>query len=55
MVLRLGIDEYEEEEDLEGESASLPFVINRDLADRYGTRFAVFLDKNQIPSVAAVP
>ncbi len=54
MVLRLGIDEYEED-DLEGEAASLPFVIDRDLADRYGTRFTVFLDKNQIPSVTAVP
>ncbi len=52
-MLRLGIDEYEED-DLEGEAAGLPFVIEQDCAAQYGTRFSIFLDKNQVPVVTAL-
>jgi len=54
VVLRLGIDEREED-DLETEVGSLPFVINRDLVDQYGGRFLVSLDKNRKPVVAVLP
>lgn len=43
IVLGLSIDERDED-DLEGEAATLPFVMNRELADQYGTRFTIFLD-----------
>jgi hypothetical protein len=53
-VLRLGIDEREDD-DLEAEVGRLPFVINRDLADQYGGKFLVSLDKDRGPVVAALP
>jgi len=53
-VLRLGIDEREED-DLETEIGELPVVINRDLADQYGGRFIISLDKDQMPVVSSLP
>jgi hypothetical protein len=53
-VLRLGIDEREDD-DLATEVGRLPFVINRDVADQYGGRFLISLDKEQTPVVASLP
>ncbi|MDR3175489.1 MAG: ErpA-related iron-sulfur cluster insertion protein [Desulfovibrio sp.] len=53
IVLKLSIDEREDE-DVEGQAASLPFVISEDLADQYGEKFSVSLDGNQLPTVEAV-
>ena len=50
----MGIDEREDD-DLETEVGQLRFVINQDLADQYGGRFLVSLDKDGIPMVAALP
>ena len=41
--LGLSIDERDAE-DIEGEAHAIPFIMNRDLAEQYGTRFAVSLD-----------
>jgi hypothetical protein len=51
-VLRLSIDEREDE-DVEGKAASLPFVIEGDLADRYGRDFSVAMDERRMPAVTA--
>ena len=51
-VLKLSIDEREDD-DVEVEVDSLPFVISKDLIDQYGKNFSVILDEQQIPSVAA--
>jgi Fe-S cluster assembly iron-binding protein IscA len=53
IVLRLSIDEREDE-DVEGETRALPFVINGELAEQYGRNFSVSLDENQLPVVVAV-
>ena len=45
-MLRLSIDERESG-DVEAEIDSIPFVINEDLAEQYGTKFAVALDEHQ--------
>ena len=37
---------------MEGTFGDLPFVVNEDLADQYGTNFTVTLDENQTPVVA---
>ena len=50
----MGIDEREDD-DLEAEVGRVPFVINRDLANQYGGRFLVSLDKDRMPVVAALP
>lgn len=52
MVLMLSIDEREDG-DVEGESSSMPFVINEDLADQYGVNFSIALDENALPKVSA--
>jgi hypothetical protein len=52
-VLRLSIDERENG-DMESEIDSIPFVINEDLADQYGTKFAVALDEHQAFDVQAL-
>lgn len=52
-MLRLSIDEREEE-DVEGESESLPFVIAEDLVDTYGSNFSVSLDENKMPVVVVL-
>ena len=52
-MLRLSIDERETD-DLEAEIDSIPFVINEDLADQYGTKFAVSLDEHQVFDVQAM-
>lgn len=49
----LSIDEREDD-DLEGDVNSLPFVINEELADQYGVNFSISLDENQLPTVAAM-
>ena len=46
LVLRLSIDERESE-DIEAEINSIPFVINEELAEQYGTTFVVTLDELQ--------
>ena len=53
IVLSLSIDERDTE-DIEGEAATLPFVMNRELAEQYGTRFAVSLDACRVFSVTPV-
>lgn len=53
-MLRLSIDERDDD-DVEGRAESLPFVIGKDLADQYGTRFSISLDPHQMPVVAALP
>jgi hypothetical protein len=44
-VLRLSIDEREDD-DVEGVAASLPFVINEELAEQYGREFSVAVDEH---------
>lgn len=51
-MLRLSIDE-QEDEDVAGHAESLPFVINRDLVDQYGTEFSVAMDTNAMYLVTA--
>jgi len=41
----------QEENDFECTVAQVSFVIDRDLADQYGTRFVVHLDEKQVPVV----
>jgi Fe-S cluster assembly iron-binding protein IscA len=53
IVLKLSIDEREEE-DVEGETRSLPFVISEELAEQYGRNFSVTLDENLMPVVEAI-
>ena len=48
----LSIDEREDD-DLEGEAESMPFVINEELADQYGTSFSICLCENGQPTVTA--
>lgn len=43
IVLGLCIDEREED-DLEGEAETLPFVMNLELVEQYGADFTIFLD-----------
>lgn len=52
IVLRLSIDE-QEDEDVEGHAESLPFIIDRDLVDQYGTEFSVAMDANAMYLVTA--
>lgn len=49
----LSIDEREDE-DLEGEVNTLPFVINEELSEQYGVNFFIALDGNQLPMVKAL-
>lgn len=44
--LRLSVDEREDD-DVEGEAQMLPFVINQDLADQYGTAFTITICEEQ--------
>ena len=53
IVLMLSIDERDDD-DVEGEAESLPFVISKDLADQYGGSFSVSLDEHRMPVVAAL-
>jgi hypothetical protein len=46
IVLRLSIDEREDD-DVEGQAQSLPFVINKELVEQYGENFSVVLDEHQ--------
>jgi iron-sulfur cluster insertion protein len=46
LVLRLSIDERENE-DIEAEISSIPFVINEEFAEQYGTKFVVTLSELQ--------
>lgn len=52
-VLKLSIDEREDD-DVETEVESIPFVINKELVDQYGKSFSVSLDEHGLPSVAAL-
>ena len=52
IVLVLSVDEREDE-DVEKEVNTLPFVINSDLVDQYGAEFSVSLDEKQTPVVVA--
>ena len=52
-MLRLSIDERETG-DMEGVVDAIPFVINEDLADQYGTKFAISLDEHQAFDVQAL-
>lgn len=54
LMLRLSIDEREND-DLEENVRSLPFVISEDLAEQYGGNFSVTLDEHSIPVVEAAP
>ncbi|MDR1489150.1 MAG: ErpA-related iron-sulfur cluster insertion protein [Desulfovibrio sp.] len=51
ITLRLSIDERCDD-DLETPAHSVPFVINRDLADQYGENFTVAQDEHQAFTVA---
>lgn len=42
-VLRLSIDTVEDD-DMKATIGSIPFAVNQDLADQYGTNFSVTLD-----------
>lgn len=53
IVLRLSISEREDD-DVEGEIESLPFVINSELVDQYGLIFSVSLDEHQNFDVKAM-
>lgn len=48
LVLRLSIDEREDE-DVEVEVDSMPFVANEELVAQYGPAYSVTLDENGIP------
>lgn len=50
-MLGLGMDEYEDD-DVELEADSIPFVINRDLTHQYGERFSIEINQEKkIPVV----
>ena len=52
MELRLSIDEREDEdEEQELEVAGMPFVVNNDVVDTYGSTYHVSMDENGMPSV----
>ncbi len=53
LVLRLSIDEREDD-DVEGQVQSLPFVINKELVEQYGSNFSVSLDEHQAFDVKAL-
>jgi len=44
MVLRLSIDDELEDDDIQGEADSLPFVIGGLLFEQYGTEFSVAVE-----------
>ena len=44
MVLRLSIDDEQEDDDIQGEVDALPFVINGLLVEQYGTEFSVTVE-----------
>ncbi len=50
----MSIDERDDD-DMASEVESLPFVINKDLADQYGTSFSISLDPHQMPVVVPLP
>lgn len=52
MVLRLSIDEREEQ-DVTGETKTIPFVAAEDVVEQYGVRFSVTLDEYLMPVVVA--
>ncbi|MDR2819932.1 MAG: ErpA-related iron-sulfur cluster insertion protein [Desulfovibrio sp.] len=52
LVLRLSIDEREDD-DVEFNVKSMPFVINEELADQYGENFTVTLNDQQAFEVKA--
>lgn len=52
-MLRLSIDERDDD-DVEGEIESLPFVINQEVVDQYGLNFSVSLDEHQAFDVKAL-
>lgn len=43
-----------EDDDVEGISHALPFVLGRDLAEQYGEDFSVALDEHTMPVVEAL-
>lgn len=54
MELRMGIDEREDEdEEQEVTVEGMPFVINNDVIDIYGTVYDVVLDENGLPKITA--
>ncbi len=54
MELRMGIDEREDEdEEQEVTVEGMPFVINNDVIDIYGTDYDVVLDENGLPKITA--
>jgi len=44
VVLRLSIDDEQEDDDIQGEVDALPFVINGLLVEQYGTEFSVTVE-----------
>ena len=46
MVLRVSIDDELEDDDIQGEAGSLPFVINELLVEQYGTEFSVTVEQH---------
>ncbi len=54
MELRMGIDEREDEdEEQEVTVEGMPFVINNDVIDIYGSDYDVVLDENGLPKITA--
>ncbi|WP_446423643.1 ErpA-related iron-sulfur cluster insertion protein [Mailhella sp.] len=54
MELRMGIDEREDEdEEQEVTVEGMPFVINNDVIDIYGSDYDVVLDENGLPNITA--
>ena len=54
MELRMGIDEREDEdEEQEVTVEGMPFVINNDVIDIYGSDYDVVLDENGLPKTTA--
>lgn len=52
MELRLSIDEREDEdEEQEVEVSGMPFVVNNDVVDTYGSVYNISMDENGMPSV----
>ena len=54
IVLRASIDEREDE-DVETEVDSVPFVISEEIADQYGRDYAISLDEHGMPVIEASP
>ncbi len=55
MELRMSVDEREDpDEEQEVEVNGMPFVVNNDVVDTYGSRFSIALDENTLPKVTAL-